>query len=287
LSWLRRAFWPPTNMLLPIYVSYEVLEATAQRMRQNQADQVSRFEPRFTRPTAMQLSAFPLSELIVAETKTPTKDLAWPTPSVFNLNFRSSNGATHIAEALRGRGLYLISYGQEIIYLGKYRPDEGKIVADRWGRHLQTITGRGHQIGLGGSRDAEARLEKFLRAVAAEGLRQALRNALEYSRLERFRDTGCNTTPNRLRFASQQWVHFGAAEPETILRGFEFRLLKIHSPHDEAHARQVVGAMEVDVLRQWHPVCNEEYIHQSRCQHARSPCRVHSCVGSDADRSRY
>ncbi len=211
----------------------------------------------------MQVRFFPLSELIVAETKTPTRDSAWPTPSIFNLNFRNGSGAEQIAEALRGRGLYLISYGQEVVYVGKYRPDEGKIVDHRWGRHLQTITGRGHQIGLGGQKNPQARLDKFLQAVAAEDLRQALRNSLEHCRLERFKDTGCNTTLNRLRFASENWAHFGTAGPETIMRGFEFRLLQIRSPQNEALARQVVGDIEDDVLRQWHPICNDEYVHQT------------------------
>ena len=210
----------------------------------------------------MQLRIFPLSRLIVAETKTPAKDAAWPTPSIFNLNFRSGDGAAEVAEDLRGRGLYLISYRQEVVYLGKYRPDEGQIVDDRWGRHLQTITGRGHQIGLGGARNSQARLNKFLQAVASESLRQALCNALEHSRLERFRDTGCNTTPNRLRFASDCWAHFGTAGPETIMQDFEFRLLQIRSPQEEALARSMIGDMEVDLLKQWHPVCNKEYIHQ-------------------------
>lgn len=210
----------------------------------------------------MQLRLFPLSNLIVAETKTPAKDTAWPTPSIFNLNFRSGSGAAQIAEALHGRGIYLISYGQEVVYLGKYRSDEGNIVADRWGRHLQTITGRGHQIGLGGASNPQARLHKFLQAVASEGLRQALFNALEHSRLERFSDTGCNTTSNRLRFASDCWANFGTAGPETIMQGFEFRLLQIRSPQDAALARNLVGDMENDVLKQWHPVCNDEYDHQ-------------------------
>jgi len=214
----------------------------------------------------MQVRQFPLSNLIVAETKTPTKDSAWPTPSVFNLNFRNGSGTAQIVAALRGRGLYLISYGQEVVYIGKYRPEGGKIVADRWGRHLQTVTGRGHQIGLGGASNPQARLDKFLQAVDAEGLRRALCTALEHSRLERFRDTGCNTTPNRLRFASENWAHFGTAGPEAIMRGFEFRLLQIQSPQDEALARQVVGDMEDDVLGRWHPVCNDEYVHQIDAQ---------------------
>lgn len=209
----------------------------------------------------MQVRHLPLTDLIVAAARTPAKDAAWPTPSIFNLDFQVAHGAAHIAEALRGRGLYLISYGPEVVYLGKYRPEEGRIVADRWGRHLQTITGRGHQIGLGGQRNPEARLDRFLQAVAAEGLRQALHNALQHSRLERFRDTGCNTTPNRLRFASEHWAHFGTAGSETILRGFEFRLLQIRSPEDEASARKAVGDIEDDVLGQWHPACNDEYVH--------------------------
>ena len=214
----------------------------------------------------MQIRAFELSDLIVAERKTPAKDSAWPAPSIFNLNFRSGGRAVQIAQALRGRGLYLISHGPEVIYLGQYRPDDGKIVADRWGRHLQTITGRGHQIGFGRASNAQERLNTFMQAVAAEGLRQALLSALEHSRLERFRDTGCNTTPNRLRFASECWKHFGTAGPEAIMQGFEFRLLQIRSPQDEAQARQVVGKMEKEVLRQWHPVCNDEYVHPTDAQ---------------------
>ena len=210
----------------------------------------------------MQLHRFPLSSFIVAETKTPAKDAAWPTPSVFNLNFRNGGGAAEISRALRGRGIYLITYRQEVVYLGKYLPDEGNIVAHRWGRHLQTITGRGHQIGLGGARNPQARLNKFLQAVASEGLRQALCNALEHSKLERFKDTGCNTSPTRLRFASECWAHFGTAGPETIMQGFEFWLLQNHSPEEESFARNVVGDMEIDLLKQWHPVCNKEYVHQ-------------------------
>lgn len=210
----------------------------------------------------MQERRFPLSSLIVAETQRPAKDAAWPTPSIFNMKFRSGSKAAQVSEALRGRGLYLLSYEREVIYTGKYRPDEGKIVADRWGRHLQTITGRGYQIGFGGKSNPEERLDKFLQAVAAEGLRQALCNAMDHSRLERFRDTGCNTTPNRLRFASENWAHFGGSGPETIMQGFEFWLLQIRSPQNEELARNVVGHMEDDVLKQWHPVCNDEYDHQ-------------------------
>src|SRR4051794_14843208 len=77
--------------------------------------------------------------------------------------------------AWSGPGLYLISFGGEVIYIGKYQPfDRGNILNDRWLRHLETITLRGTRVGFGGKRKPENRLKRLLQHVRHPDLRSHL-----------------------------------------------------------------------------------------------------------------
>ena len=199
---------------------------------------------------------FDIHSFIRAEQRTP-RGTPWPVLNPFNLRFPGLRLTSEYAKAISGTGIYLISFGTEVVYLGKYQPTSGKIIGDRWGRHLQTITGRGLNIGLGGT-NAQQRLNELLDAVANPELRQVLMTVLEFDPA-RFRDTGYNTTANRLRFASENWNHFGAAPPEAILNNLSFWLLRTRPASDSLQAKREISAVEKLVLELYFPCCNKEY----------------------------
>ena len=200
---------------------------------------------------------FPLSDFVQVTALEP-RDSDWPVASPFNLRFTSRQLSAAQAAAISGSGLYMISNGLEVVYVGIYRPALGNIIADRWGRHLQTITGRGYNIGLGG-RNPDARKKELLNAVDADDLRSAIEFAHTYSQKDRFRDTGYNTTPNRLRFASENWNLFGTADGSDILQSLTFWLLRIRGTNVPGQAASEVQAIEKRILRSFKPVCNKEF----------------------------
>lgn len=203
---------------------------------------------------------FPLNDFIRVQNN-PSRDTNWPTPSPFTLSFhKKALNPEHLA-AISGSGIYLISSNEEVVYIGSYKPTNGNIIADRWGRHLQTITGRGYNIGLGGKSSPEARRQKLIQSITADTLQEAVRNAHDHSCAERFKDTGYSTTPNRLRFASENWITFETAEDEKILQPLTFTLLRIKTPATQTEADHKVIEIERLLLQKHIPICNKEYNH--------------------------
>jgi hypothetical protein len=183
----------------------------------------------------------------------------WPILSPFDLRFKSHKLNAEQKTAISGAGVYLISRGEEVVYLGKYQPQDGNIIADRWGRHLQTITARGFNIGFGNG-DPNKRRISLLDAVDHPNLCDVL-NAAFNDQAKRFRDTGVSTTPNRLRFASENWDFFSCATPEKMQNAVTFRFIRIRSAQSQAEAKREVSDIEKRVLLQFKPCCNNEYKH--------------------------
>lgn len=223
-----------------------------------------------------------LTDFIHTAISEPTRDSTWPTPSPFNLRFKKQKGISKDKlSAISGTGVYLIAAKNEVIYLGIFRPDDGDIIADRWGRHLQTITGRGCDIGFGGKSDPSARCQKLLAAVSAAGLRQAIEDAYMHSQASRFKDTGFNTTPNRLRFASENWETVGGESVDGVLCLFTFWFLKVQPATSQAQASQHVEDIERRVLADLKPMCNKEYEHPTH-----AGCRAKNAVAAVVKRVR-
>jgi len=221
-----------------------------------------------------------LSDVIVA-TEAVGRDVGWPSASRFNLRFARSRGLVSAMDPLKGCGVYMISSNStgEVIYVGMYRPSDGKIVQDRWGRHLQTITARGVNIGLGGAKNPERRLRSLLDAVDADGLREAFHNSYSFSPTERFRDTGYCTTANRLRYASENWEQFGAATPATVLSHFSFWLFRIQMHRTAGEAARSVKGVEPRLLDAHKPICSKEIRH-ARDSGARAGNTVGALISS-------
>lgn len=210
--------------------------------------------------------AYSLKDIIQVN-KVAAKDKGWPEPSPFNLKFKKKKFSEDIKNSITGPGIYLISdQNQEVIYIGLYRKLTGDIISDRWARHLQTITGRGVNIGLGGKNNPEKRASAFISAIQSPELKRAIKYSYTFSRDIRFKDTGVCTSPNRLRYASENWEHFRSHDGEAILGNLKIWLLKIRTPESQVAAKQAVESIEKAVRSEYFAVCNSDYNHERHAQ---------------------
>ena len=192
--------------------------------------------------------------------RVPTDGAHGNPASPFNLRFKAKPLSEDLSAAISGTCIYLATLDGVVAYLGKYQPTQGRIINDRLGRHLQTITGRGADIGFGGQGNPQKRLKLLLGAICDERLRAALQDEYETSK-RRFRDTGYNTTPDRLRFASENWESFGA-DDEAILNRLSFTLVHMQPDTDQRVSQQQISLVEKRLLDQFRPACNAQYRHE-------------------------
>jgi hypothetical protein len=177
----------------------------------------------------------------------------------FDLDIKSRSLPPDLSPALTGPSIYLLVFGSRVVYAGKYRPIAGPVVRDRWFRHLQTVTLRGSAVGLGGLSNPERRLARLLEGVQEPSLRALLTETLEVDR-GRFRDTGVNTSVNRVAFAAKHWAVFGAAHNASIFEGFSLHLFRLAGFNEQARADEAVSAVEKDLLSRVFPRCNDEFV---------------------------
>ncbi|MCK6372797.1 MAG: hypothetical protein L6Q69_01690 [Zoogloea sp.] len=177
----------------------------------------------------------------------------------FDLDIKSRPLPPDLSSALTGPSIYLLVFGSRVVYAGKYRPIAGSVVEDRWFRHLQTVTLRGSAVGLGGLSNPERRLARLLEGVQEPSLRTLLTERLEVDR-GRFRDTGVNTTVNRVAFAAKHWAVFGSAQSASIFDGFSFHLFRLAGFNEQARADEAVSAVEKALLDRVFPRCNRQFV---------------------------
>lgn len=171
----------------------------------------------------------------------------WEFP--FNLNFQS----TIKDDRVKGPGVYMISFKGNPIYFGKYQPfNRNNIFADRWLRHIETITLRGERVGFGNN----STLNKVLPTVC-DDLKTILSELSEGEALYRFRDTGVCSSKERRKFASQHWDKLSTATPENILKDFDFRYYKIYSIKDATHAKEITSNIEECIINQFYFPIND------------------------------
>jgi hypothetical protein len=193
----------------------------------------------------------------------------WPIRCPFDLAFAKQRLTGAQSAAISGTGIYLIAKGpqQEVVYLGLFKPMSGDIISLRWGRHLQTITWRGANIGLGPSSknrtpmSVERRKTKLLAAATNPELRAVVQAAYDHDRVLRYKSTGNDTTPNRLRFADENWDEFATATPENILGSFSFHFLRMRPAADQQTAAMEIDRIERLLRGEYKPICNHDYEH--------------------------
>jgi hypothetical protein len=214
----------------------------------------------------MQQLTFNIRDFIAVSHAQPM-DAPWPTRCPFELSFSRRPLTRCQTAAITGTGIYMITKlpQREIIYLGLFRPLAGDIIADRWARHLQTITWRGARIGLGpapkGRTDLKVarRRDNLLSVASHPELQSVIRAAYDHDREARYTSTGNDTSVNRTRFANEHWAEFSAATQESLLDNFEIDLIRMHLPPDQATADHQIEEIERRLLSEYKPVCNYQY----------------------------
>jgi hypothetical protein len=171
----------------------------------------------------------------------------WKFP--FNLSFSSRINDRRA----QGAGVYLISFRDHPIYLGKFQPlNRNSIFNDRWLRHIETITLRGTRVGFG----PKSSLDKVIPTVCPE-LQEHLRDLPTLDKNYRFRDTGVCSSVNRRNFASINWEQFQTATAATILDHFDFRYYKISGIENGEQAKQVTSTIEGKLIRTFNLFINQ------------------------------
>jgi|GEM_PF-2600062 len=213
---------------------------------------------------------YPLNVAIGAQLQEPTS-----AGHPFNIRFSDRSAEAGIPKReLSGPGLYTVSFGGEVIYLGKYQPYErGNILNDRWIRHIETLTLRGNRVGFNGTSNPSAKLNQLLQEVRSAELAAGLRQACPL----RFKDTGVVTTPSKIRFADQRWERFSKSTPRDIFEGFEFSLMHLEGLSSSEEAKDVVTGIENSLLQRFNPSCNSEAV-SLRGQRNCNSSEVLSCL---------
>lgn len=165
----------------------------------------------------------------------------WKYP--FNLKFKS----TIKDDRVNGPGVYLISFKDIPVYLGKFQPfRRNSIFNDRWLRHIETITLRGERVGFG----PNSTLDKVFPTVC-DDLKTILNKLSEDELCYRMRDTGVCSGRYRREFASQNWIQLSTATPNSILDNFDFRYYKIDRIQNGEQAKKVTSYIEDSIIKEF------------------------------------
>jgi hypothetical protein len=135
-----------------------------------------------------------------------------------------------------GPGVYIITFKDEVIYIGSYSSTNNKIINERWDKHIQTLTNRGYRIGF------NSKSKRNLIPIVFK----------EYFENEsyRFRDTGTVSSIDRLKFAAEYFEEF-KEDGNQILKDFCFYYQKI----DGNNKAKII---ESQLLKSFKTLCNRK-----------------------------
>lgn len=63
----------------------------------------------------------------------------------FNLDFNINEDVDK--DKFKGPAVYVLEFKGEVIYIGKYRPEDKSLISTRWVKHIMTFTNRGYRVG--------------------------------------------------------------------------------------------------------------------------------------------
>ena len=144
---------------------------------------------------------------------------------------------------LYGPGIYLISFKNKVVYLGKYRPSNaGNVHSQRWIHHVATLTGRGDKVGFG---SANRWLYRFKEIFDEQGIKI---NDLS----QRKKDTGTVTSLNRIKFSFENFHSF---KDELEMSTFQF-----HYYRNDSIQTKKLDQIETYLIKAINPPGNHQYV---------------------------
>lgn len=185
---------------------------------------------------------YKFNEIFSAEINDPAK---FP----FNINFSRNH-----LENIKGPGIYIVTIEGEIAYIGSYKTDND-IIADRWIRHIHTITCRGINIGFGNKT-----IEWFRKTYSPIFTRNNITiNETEIVN-KRLIDTGYVTTKNIVKYCMSNWNILKNMDNNLNL---SFHLFKPEAKDATEFVKDIASIKKVLIL-EINPPCNSQFKYKQK-----------------------
>jgi len=190
----------------------------------------------------------------------------------FNFEFKKGEYAVNKDNncEFHGSGVYLITYKEEVIYIGKYMPyGKGNVITDRWIKHIATITNRGHRVCGFGKKNKKYELLEKIGFLVEKGIDKYKAFVLKAGRME---GGDYSTSVKRLAFAKDNWHTFKEQDKTNFeenifpkfkflymqLNGYKKDELNVESPSVKVkeYYENLASLVETYLLWKYNPVCN-------------------------------
>ena len=175
----------------------------------------------------------------------------------FNLDFNIKNKS--YKDIFKGPAIYVIEFMSEVIYIGKYRPEDESLISTRWVKHIMTFTNRGYRVG--GSALKKLVKGEFDDYTFHTKFEENIENYFrDIDTNKRFDDTGTVTSFNRLKFADSivakgKWLD----QTNIDISNFTFHCFTLSGNEDYSLKRQLISIIEQILICKHKPRCNKEY----------------------------
>jgi hypothetical protein len=145
-----------------------------------------------------------------------------------------------------GPGLYFISIGEEVVYIGSYKSEKDSIISVRFSKHIQTISFRGNRVGFP---SGIQNLAHLIEITNFDFLNEFEPNNFE----GRFRDTGVVASMPKIRIANNYWnTHLINFDQNSDL---QFHYYKFAKNYDTNNLKND----EMDLILQINPIGNDQW----------------------------
>lgn len=158
----------------------------------------------------------------------------------YNINFERI-----IKDKISGPGIYLITYKEQVLYVGSHCK-HNDIISDRWLRHINTITNRGSKVGFG--RNSKQKFENEIEPLFNKSNLNFNKNEILKNRL---RDTGYVTSIKRVKFILDNKLFL---KENANFSEIEFYLLSLKGKSEKA-----IKKIERNLICEINPPCNKQY----------------------------
>lgn len=187
--------------------------------------------------------------------KNPGKKFSYEYP--FDLSFNIKNDVEK--DHFKGPAIYVIEFKDEVIYIGKYRPEDRSLISTRWVKHIMTFTNRGYRVG--GSALKKLVLAENDFAIFKQN-KKFFEDIYRYFESEenenRYEDTNTLTSFNRLRFADK-YSKFNSHKVD--ISDFTFNCFTLSGDEKNLSKRkELISIIEKILLIKYQPKCNKEYL---------------------------
>jgi hypothetical protein len=172
-----------------------------------------------------------------------TKDL-FP----FNINFKVKENK--FTKEL-GSGIYLISFNDQLLYLGSFSPKKsGNVHKIRWAKHIATITCRGFNVSLG----SVNKWNWFKEEIKKNNIPISFNSFSNEIINKKSKDNGVVTSLNRVKYAIEKKDYFLKEDALSSSLNFKFFFFSLNFKN-----KYDIQLLENSLIKEFNPPCNFQF----------------------------